>query len=181
MSEPIKIVPYDTAWRSVFADYATSLRNTLGDIAIRIDHIGSTAIPNLAAKPVIDIQVSVVAFEPFTAILQPMQHLGYKWRVHNTDLTKRYFREPENQARTHVHVRVLGSWSEQFALLFRDYLRLHPICAKRYEDKKHELAARFKHDRNAYTNGKRPVIWDIMQQASEWSQIVGWMPLESDA
>lgn len=180
MSDAITVVAYDPAWRDQFLRLALPMRNALGDIALRIDHIGSTAIPNLAAKPVIDIQVSVASFEPLHEILRPLQGLGYQWRSDNPDLTKRYFREPEGKPRTHVHVRVLGSWSQQFALLFRDYLRANPDDAKLYEAKKIELAAIYEHNRAAYTDGKSPIIWEIMQRASNWSQVVGWFPEDSD-
>jgi GrpB-like predicted nucleotidyltransferase (UPF0157 family) len=93
---------------------------------VRIDHIGSTAVPGLAAKPVIDIQISVASFDPLEAFRAPLEALGYAYRADNTERTKRYFREPAGSSRTHIHVRRAGSFSEQFALLFRDYLRAPP-------------------------------------------------------
>ena len=74
-----------------------------------------------------------------------------------------------------------GSWSEQFALLFRDYLRTHPATAAQYAATKQQLAQQYTHDRVGYTNAKTPIIWRIIQQASQWSQNSGWHPGRSDA
>jgi GrpB-like predicted nucleotidyltransferase (UPF0157 family) len=176
----IEVVPYDSAWPEQFRRLAMPMRAALGDAARRIDHIGSTAVPGLAAKPIIDIQISVSSFEPLAAYREPLEALGYVFRADNDERTKRYFREPPSHARTHIHVRVLGSWSEQFALLFRDYLRADPRAAQRYADVKTELASRLADDRHGYTDAKRPFIWDVMQAADRWSQQTGWQPRRSD-
>ncbi|MGH2816243.1 MAG: GrpB family protein, partial [Actinomycetota bacterium] len=91
----VEIVPYDPAWPEQFAELGRELRAELGDIALRIDHVGSTAVPGLAAKPIIDVQVSVAAFEPLAAFRQPLERLGYVFRADNPEPTKRYFREPQ--------------------------------------------------------------------------------------
>src|SRR5687768_10521599 len=122
-NDPVEIVPYDPEWPLRFRHLASELRAALGDAALRIDHIGSTAVPGLAAKPIIDVQISVAELEPMTGYRARLEELGYRWRSDNPDLGKRYFREREGQPRTHVHVRPAGSFAEQFALLFRDYLR----------------------------------------------------------
>src|SRR5262249_11057136 len=126
MVDAIRIVPYDPAWPERFRTLGAALREALGEVALRIDHIGSTSVPGLDAKPIVDIQISVASFEPLDSFRLPIEALGYVFRADNTDLAKRYFREPPGTPRTHIHVRRAGSWSEQFALLFRDYLRTHP-------------------------------------------------------
>jgi GrpB-like predicted nucleotidyltransferase (UPF0157 family) len=83
----------------------TTLRTALGKTSRRIDHIGSTSVPGLDAKPIIDIQISVVAFEPLNTYRLPLENLGYVFRAENPELTKRYFREAPGQQRTHIHVR----------------------------------------------------------------------------
>jgi GrpB-like predicted nucleotidyltransferase (UPF0157 family) len=133
----IEIVSYDAGWPQRFAELGADLRRALGDVALRIDHIGSTAVPGLAAKPIIDVQVSVASFEPLAAFKAPLEGLGYVFRADNTERTKRYFREPPGAARTHAHVRRGGSFSEQFPLLFREYLRTHPADAAEYASLKH--------------------------------------------
>ncbi|MGH9629008.1 MAG: GrpB family protein [Bryobacteraceae bacterium] len=179
--DPVEIVPYSTEWPETFSVLGRSLRDALGDVAVRIDHIGSTAVPGLSAKPIIDVQVSVSAFDPLDAYRRPLEHLGFVFRAENPELTKRYFRESPGTRRTHIHVRRSGSWAEQFALLFRDYLRAHTDDAKQYERLKRELADKYREDRHAYTEAKVPFIWGVMARADRWSQETGWEPRPSDA
>lgn len=176
MPEPIIIVPYDSTWPALFVELGLALREILGDVALRIDHIGSTSIAGLAAKPVIDIQISVGSFEPLAAYQGPIESLGYVFRATNPDLTKRYFREKPGTRRTHIHVRRAGSWAEQFALLFRDYMRIHPEDAQRYAELKYRLAQTYRDDRTGYTEAKAPFIWEIIAKADRWGQATGWEP-----
>ena len=180
-SDKVRVGPYDPAWPFRFAQLGGALRDSLRETALRIDHIGSTSIPGLAAKPFVDIQISVASFEPLDAYRLPLEGLGYVFRPDNPERTKRYFRESPKERRTHIHVRRAGSWAEQFSLLFRDYLRTHPEDAGRYAALKHRLAAEYQQDRHGYTEAKAPRIWEIMVQADRWSQAVGWEPGPSDA
>ena len=181
MADRVIIVPYGAEWPKLFAELGSRLRGALGEVAVRIDHIGSTAVPGLAAKPIVDVQVSVASFEPLDAYRVPLERAGYIFRAGNPDRTKRYFREPPCERRTHIHVRRAGSWSEQFSLLFRDYLRTHPEDAAQYAETKHALADRHGDDRVGYTDAKAPFIWDVMTRADRWSQETGWEPGPSDA
>ena len=178
---PIQIVAYDPAWPARFAELGRELRAGLGEVALRIDHIGSTAVPGLAAKPIIDLQISVATFEPLAAYRQPLERLGYAYRADNRERTKRYFREPPGRRRTHVHVRRAGSFSEQWALLFRDYLRAYPDAAAEYAAVKRRLALRYRDDRRAYTDAKVPFLWEVIRRADEWAQAQGWQPGPTDA
>ena len=180
MDEKIVIVPYDPIWPQRFRELGSSLWQELGNTALRIDHIGSTSVPGLDAKPVIDIQISVGSFEPLDAYRIPLERLGYIFRAENPDRSKRYFREPPSQRRTHIHVRQAGSWAEQIGLLFRDYLRTHPQDARRYAELKYRLAEQFGYDREGYTEAKEPFIWEILRQANRWSQETGWEAGKSD-
>jgi GrpB-like predicted nucleotidyltransferase (UPF0157 family) len=179
-AEPVIIVPYDPQWPPRFQQLAKNLRAASQSKALRIDHIGSTSIPGLAAKPVIDIQVSVAALEPVEAYGRALGSLGYVFRADNTDLSKRYFREKPGTRRTHIHVRQAGSWGEQLNLLFRDYLRVHEQDASRYAQVKMELAEIYRNDRIKYVDGKVEIIWEILMKANRWSQDVGWYPGASD-
>ena len=181
MSYRVVILPYDPEWPHLFTRLGADLRSALGDVALRIDHIGSTAIAGLAAKPIIDVQISVAVFEPLGAFRVPIEGLGFVYRANNPDLTKRYFREPAGDRRTHIHVRRAGSWPEQFALLFRDYMRTHEEDAQRYAELKHRLAEQYGEDRLGYTDAKCPFIWEIMMKADKWNQETGWEPGPSDA
>jgi GrpB-like predicted nucleotidyltransferase (UPF0157 family) len=110
-----------------------------------------------------------------------LQQLGYVYRADNTERTKRYFREPPGEPRTHIHVRRAGSFSEQFPLLFRDYLRTHALDAEAYERLKRRLAAEFAYDGAAYTTAKVPFFWEVIRRADEWAQQCGWEPGPNDA
>ena len=178
---PVEIVAYDPAWPARFAELGRELRAGLGEVALRIDHIGSTAVPGLAAKPIIDLQISVATFEPLAAYRQPLERLGYAYLADNRERTKRYFREPPGRRRTHVHVRRAGSFSEQWALLFRDYLRAYPDAAAEYAAVKRRLALRYRNDRRAYTDAKVPFLWEVIRRADEWAQAQGWQPGPTDA
>jgi GrpB-like predicted nucleotidyltransferase (UPF0157 family) len=181
MADPVLVVPYDLNWPNEFARLGGTLRQTLGDVALRIDHIGSTSIPGLDAKPVIDVQISVTSLEPVDIFRLPLEEVGFQWRANNPELTKRYFRELPGARRTHIHVRRAGSWSEQFALLFRDYLRVHPEDARAYAQLKYALAEQYRNDREQYTDAKSPFIWSVMAKADTWSQCVSWQPAPPDA
>jgi GrpB-like predicted nucleotidyltransferase (UPF0157 family) len=177
----VEIVPYDETWPQLFATTAAPMRASLGNVALRIDHIGSTAVPGLPAKPVLDVQVSVASFDPLDAFLAPLERVGYVFHGDDPELTKRFFREPPATRRTHVHVRLAGSFDEQFALLFRDYVRNEPAIAAEYAELKRRLAELHGDDRAGYTDAKSPFIWDVIRRADEWAQTTGWQPGPSDA
>ena len=137
----VTIEEYNREWQRVFRELGPRIRSAIGPAAIRIDHIGSTSIPGLAAKPIIDIQVSVEVFDPMEPYRLPLEALGFEYRDSNPELTKRYFKEPRGvAARTYIHVRRAGSFSEQLNLLFRDYMRCHAADASAYADLKRRLA-----------------------------------------
>ena len=180
-SDPIVVVPYDASWPEEFRGYAERIRAVLGPAAVRIDHVGSTSVPGLAAKPIIDIQVSVASLEPVAPYAGPLAKLGYTYEPTNDDRTKRAFRWPPGQRRTHLYARAAGSFEEQLNLLFRDYLRTHPLDAREYAKVKGELAETFRHDREGYVRAKEPTVWSLLQRAHTWSQGTGWAPGPSDA
>ncbi|HZU00064.1 MAG TPA: GrpB family protein [Ktedonobacteraceae bacterium] len=188
----IKIVPYDENWPHEFAEIAGSLRATLGEVALRIDHIGSTAVPGLAAKDIIDVQVTVRDFDaPFEALLGS---LGYILRLDinrdhlppqvfgsGSEWEKRYFQPPEGQRPTNLHVRAQGRANQRYALLFRDYLRTHPVAAGAYAEIKRALAHYHPENWDAYYDIKDPVCDVIWSAAQEWARMVAWEPGPSDA
>ncbi len=180
MPEPIVVVSYDPQWAAWFARVGAQLREVLGPVALRIDHIGSTSVVGLAAKPILDLQISVADFEPLDAFLLPLESLGYVFRAENPEQSKRYFRESPGMPRTHIHIRRVGSWSEQLSLLFRDYLRAHPEEARRYADLKYQLAAQLGEDRQGYVDAKDPFIWETLKKADAWNQSIGWKPGPTD-
>jgi GrpB-like predicted nucleotidyltransferase (UPF0157 family) len=181
MPEKVVIFPYDPQWQEEFSRLGAAFRVALGSTAIRIDHIGSTSVPDLDAKPIVDVQISVKSFTPENAYRIPLDTLGYFLREDNTDRTERYFREKPGGKRTHIHITKVGSWSEQTILLFRDYLRTHPTDAKRYAKLKYKLAEKYRDDRLGYTNAKTSFVWNILKKVAQWSKDMGWEPGTSDA
>lgn len=179
--DEIIIQEYSKEWPLLFENTAKEIRKSLGNVAVRIDHIGSTSILNLAAKPIIDIQISVNSLEPLELFKLPLEELGYEYRKNNPEKTKRYFKEKPGNKRTHIHVRKLGSWHEQFPLLFRDYLRTHSFDTKLYEKEKFRLAEIYRNNRVAYVEGKNKIFWEIIFRADRWAGKIGWEPNQSDA
>ncbi|WP_336773205.1 GrpB family protein [Paenibacillus sp. MMO-58] len=180
MEDQWRIAEHNPLWPDMFQKTAARLRAALGDIALRIDHIGSTSISGLDAKPIIDIQISVSRLDELDGYKSKIEELGFVYREDNPDMSKRYFRETPGNHRTHIHVRQAGSFSEQMNLLFRDYLRQHPEDRLRYGQEKHRLMELYKHERIKYVEGKGPIVWDILQKAHLWSQSAGWQPCLSD-
>ncbi|NOU84712.1 GrpB family protein [Paenibacillus sp. LMG 31460] len=180
MEDQWRIAEYNSEWKDLFHDIGSRLRDSLGNVAVRIDHVGSTSIVGLDAKPIIDIQISVVKLDDDSSYKSKIEENGFKLRKENPDKTKKYFRELPGNRRTHIHVRQSGSFSEQKTLLFRDYLREHSKDCLGYALEKHRLMNLFSNDRTKYVEGKGPVVWEILQRAHSWSQEVGWIPGQSD-
>jgi GrpB-like predicted nucleotidyltransferase (UPF0157 family) len=138
----IEIVAYRSSWPREFADEAARIRAALGARARRIDHVGSTAVPGLAAKPVIDIQLSVQSLEPLATWIEALDALGYRHvPLGDFDALYPYFKRPDAWPHTHhVHVCEAGGEQERRHLAFRDWLRRHPAAAAEYVVLKRELA-----------------------------------------
>jgi GrpB-like predicted nucleotidyltransferase (UPF0157 family) len=180
IEDPIVVVPFDSGWAFEFQAMGARLRGALGGSARRIDHIGSTAVPGLDAKPVIDIQISVGSLVPEEPFRAPLVSLGFLYQAENSDRAKRFFREPPGTRRVHVHVRAAGSFDEQLNLLFRDFLRTHADARSEYAAGKRALAARFRGDRDGYVQAKEPLVWSLLQRAHDWLEASGWAPGPSD-
>lgn len=192
MSNVIAIVPYDECWPEEFRRIGTSLRGTLGDLALRIDHIGSTAVPGLAAKDVIDVQVTVAALdaEPIALALVPLGYTLYDGIARDhvppgrddapAEWRKLYFWAPERQRPTNLHVREPGRANQRYALVFRDYLRAAPATAAAYARVKEALAQLHPEDQDAYYDVKDPVCDIIIDAAERWAAATGYVPGPSD-
>jgi len=172
MDEQFQIVPYDPSWPVEFETEATRIRDALGAIALRIEHNGSTAIPGLAAKPIIDIQVSVKSLRPLKAYADPLRTIGYHHVPHTDDSFCPFFHRPPVWPHTHhVHVVEAGGAEERRTLAFRDYLHDHVDVARQYEQLKYAAAAQFapKDDqaREAYAQAKTEFIERVIAMALE--------------
>jgi GrpB-like predicted nucleotidyltransferase (UPF0157 family) len=173
--DPIELVPYDPAWPTLFAAWRERLLAVLRPAPRRIDHIGSTAVPGLAAKPSIDIQVSVGDIADEAAYVPAIESLGVQLR--NRDTEHRYFRPFAGLPRdVHVHVCSAGSEWERRHVLFVAYLRTSEESRREYLGAKMTALARWADDRVAYTEAKDDLIREISERAEEWARATGWKP-----
>jgi GrpB-like predicted nucleotidyltransferase (UPF0157 family) len=167
------------------------LRSILGNEALRVDHIGSTSVPKLAAKDIIDIQVTVADLDDLGEFVARMKSAGYLQRgnIHrdnyvgipdgdSTELEKKYFREAEGDRRRHMHVRQEGRLNQRYALLFRDYLRSNPVVRDGYEIVKIRLTEIFPENIDGYLSIKDPFMDVIYAGAEFWATHVRWKPDE---
>jgi GrpB-like predicted nucleotidyltransferase (UPF0157 family) len=187
----IEIIAYQPRWVDEFQAAAARLRAVLGARALRIDHIGSTSVPGLGAKDVVDIQVTVGG--PFEPVLETLAAAGYlkcrTWSDHRppgdeqpeAEWLKAYAREPEGTRRTHIHIRQAGRANQRYALLFRDFLRADALAAGAYERAKRALARLHPDDIDAYLEVKDPVCDLIMAGAEIWAARGTWAIGSSDA
>lgn len=188
----ITIVPYQDRWPAEFSDIAHNLRAAFGDRALRIDHIGSTSVPGLAAKDVIDIQVTVAALdaETLAATLAPLGYTLYPPADHDhmppghddppEEWRKLFFRPPEQQRRTNLHIRQVNRANQRYALLFRDYLRIDPQARGAYQQIKEALARLHPDDVDAYYDVKDPVCDIVLAAAERWAAQTAYVPGPSD-
>ncbi len=160
----VKLLRYNPKWRESALKEINALRKTLGSIALDIQHMGSTAIPGMSAKPIIDIDVAVKSLRVVKDLIGPLKKLGYRYRVGEPE--KRLFVKGPNEKITyHLHVIELGSdlWNND--LLFRDFIRKNKKEARQYSELKKELASQFYNDRKSYSNGKEDLIKAILVRA----------------
>lgn len=162
----VYLEPYDEAWRQRFTDEADLLGKTIGPwITGGIHHVGSTAVPGLAAKPVIDIMIGVADLDSSRPCIELLKPLDYRYAPYRAEVMH-WFCKPHPSHRTHhLHLVPTGSPRYVDVLAFRDHLRRHPDALAEYEALKRELADRYPHDREAYTDGKAHLIAKLTRAA----------------
>jgi GrpB-like predicted nucleotidyltransferase (UPF0157 family) len=162
----VLIVPYDPEWNELFKSEADLLRNAVSELAVAIEHIGSTAVPGLAAKPIVDIVLAVRTSIDAQKCVPLVKEIGYEYKGEAGIPGRHYFRKGGPDVSTH-HLHVVEANRELWRshLLFRDYLRTHPDAIGEYAALKHKLAIMFKDDRPAYTEAKSDFIRDILNKA----------------
>lgn len=170
MVERLQICPYNPAWALEFQAERARIAGALGEIAERIEHNGSTAVPGLAAKPIIDIQISVAVLQPIVAYAEPLAALGYVHVPHADDAFCPFFHRPRSWPHTHhVHVVEAGGEEERRTLAFRDFLCEHNDVAREYAALKKQLAAASDaagaSSREAYANAKSAFVERVVRMA----------------
>jgi GrpB-like predicted nucleotidyltransferase (UPF0157 family) len=186
----ITIVPYKESWMAGFHRIGSDIKIGLGDLALAIHHIGSTSVPGLSAKDVIDIQVTVASLD--RRIADRLLEIGFyrledisadhrppgRADLSESDLQKQFYQR--QSPNVNLHVRITGTYNQRYPLLCRDYLRQHGDAAKAYELVKINLAKRFPNNLDAYYEIKDPVFDIIMAGAEAWANRTNWSIPQSD-
>ncbi|HEY9632385.1 MAG TPA: GrpB family protein [Coleofasciculaceae cyanobacterium] len=169
MENPVLVVDYDANWPMEFEQEKIQILNALDNAVMDIQHVGSTSVPGLAAKPIIDIAVGLKQIPPSLAQIEALEKLG---SVHRGEagIPGRHFFGKGMPSTHHIHVAKLGAEFWERHILFRDFLRAHPDAAQQYEALKRDLAIQFRCDRQRYTDSKTPLIEQLLVQARAWQQ-----------
>jgi GrpB-like predicted nucleotidyltransferase (UPF0157 family) len=184
----VTIVEADSGWAHEFMAIEAELRQAIGSDARRIDHIGSTSVPGLPAKDVIDVKITVANERALERVPSALHERGWRRepdfvRDHevpgvSTNLSewmKVFFDEPKGRRPIHFHIRIDGRANQRYALLFRDFLRAHPDAAAAYAQVKRGLAS-LAPDSGSYADAKDPACDLIYFAAERWASEQGWMP-----
>src|SRR2546423_13276287 len=173
----VEVVPYDPRWRDAFEAEAKHVAAALGENVVAIHHIGSTAIPNIYAKPVVDLLVEVRDIAEVDGQSSAMESLGYEVMGEYGIPRHRYFRKDNQEGiRTHhIHAFEAGSAEVERHLAFRDYMIAHPGEAQRYSELKRRPAEEHPQSMDRYVDGKDGFIKEMDRRAAQWrtSQAAG--------
>lgn len=164
--DEVIITEYDPQWPQIYAQESAHLRTIFGDTLIEIAHVGSTSVPGLAAKPVIDLIAAVRSLADVERAAPALAALGYE-ALGECDIPGRLFFRKGMPRTHHLHVVETDHYQWPDSLDFRDYLRTHPDEAARYADLKRSLAERFRHQREEYTGGKSLYILGVLTKARD--------------
>jgi len=164
----VRLAPYTPEWQRCFEAEKVRLQAAVGQYVLDIQHVGSTSIPGMIAKPIIGIAVS--SFEEACVCIQPIQQLGYEYRGELGIPRRHYFVKGDPRTH-HIHINEIGSCDWENQVLFRDTLIQHPRLAEEYAALKTDLAQRYPTERGAYLDGKAPFIERVlrMARAASWT------------
>lgn len=178
VNHAVIVADYDPQWVTLYEREKTNILAAIGNKVVAIEHIGSTAVPGLGAKPIIDILVGVLCLADADECIEPLKSIGYEYAPEHEafEPERRYFRKGPVGARNyHLHVTEVNSNLWRNHLLFRDYLRAHPEVARQYHELKRALAEKYRFNRPAYTNSKAPFVEAVLAQArAEKGKIGHW-------
>ena len=166
----VEVVPHNPQWQAAFKTESRSIAAVLAENLVAIHHIGSTAIPGIYAKPIIDLLVEVKNINSVAQKTSAMEKLGYEVLGEFGLVGRRYFRKehPPGIRTHHVHIYEVGSSETKRHLAFRDYLIAHPQDAERYSKLKQELAKKYPRNIEAYMDGKDKLVKEIERKALRW-------------
>lgn len=169
-NRPYKFGSYDTNWPKMYTEQAKILKEIFGDEIVVVEHVGSTSIPGMWAKPQIDILVTVKHFDKIPEFYDMMKQHGYTPRGDYTNEGEQYFTKdtPDGNREVSVHVLPDGHLWAIDLLNFRDYLRIHPLEMQLYSDTKKQMNGKFPSDYTNYYKGKLKIVHQLRQRAAEW-------------
>lgn len=162
--QPVRVVLYDPNWPEFFERERARIEALVGEWVEAIEHVGSTSVPGLDAKPVVDLMAGVRSLRDGDLRVRLLEGLGYKDRG-EAGVPGRIFLRKASPRAFHLNLAVVGGGFWEKHLLFRDYLRAHPGTAREYARLKHELARRFRYDREAYTDAKTGFVEGVLERA----------------
>lgn len=166
-AQPVVLAAWDPAWEHTFAAIRDRVAEALGDVAVGIEHVGSTAVAGLAAKPIIDIDVVLRREQDVAEAIVRLAAIGYQHLGNLGIVGRDAFRAPAGAPAHHLYVCPASSAELRAHLIFRDALRRRPDLAKAYETLKRELAAAYRNDRDSYAEGKSRFIASALQDERE--------------
>jgi len=161
----VGVVSYNPNWKDMCKEESEKIKNILNDIIVDIHHIGSTAIPGIKAKPVIDILVEVKDIEAVDQYNNKMEELGYEVMGEYGIPKRRFFRKGGNNRTHHIHIFQVGNEEIERHINFKEYLIAHPDKAREYSKLKEKLTNKYTYDVENYTNGKSDFIKEIDRKA----------------
>jgi GrpB-like predicted nucleotidyltransferase (UPF0157 family) len=164
MPEPVIIVDYSPEWARQFAQLRATLVAALGNLAVAVEHVGSTAVPGLASKPIIDIDVVIASFDELDRVKAALANIGYEYSGEQGIAGRHAFKQPAGLPQHHCYVCVSGSRELLRHLAFRDALRTDAELAREYGALKTTLAARFRDDRLGYSEAKGAFVEAVLRQ-----------------
>ncbi|WP_173916877.1 GrpB family protein [Halobacillus sp. Marseille-Q1614] len=169
----VEVVPYSMDWPILFKEEAAKIEKILGKEIADIHHIGSTSIPSIYAKPVIDIMVEVYEINKVDRYNEGMEQIGYEVKGEHGISGRRFFMKGGDERTHHIHIFEKGSPNVDRHLAFRDYMIAYPEEASAYSRLKRSLAEKHPWDMDSYINGKDDYIIETEQKALEWKKSKG--------
>ncbi len=168
----VKLLPYNPKWQVAFEKEKKFLLKELYGLVLNIEHIGSTSIPGIVAKPIIDMLMAVSSLEDVSELRNKLEKIGYEYRENGSDDIQILFvKGPEEKRTYYLHITELNSIEWQNSIGFRNYLRKNPERAKQYSDLKSELAVKYSHDRAKYSANKANFVRETIELAQNYKTL----------
>lgn len=161
----LELVSYDPEWEIFFNNEKNRIRKSIGHIVLAIEHIGSTSIKNMCAKPIIDIAIGLEKYDDGFKCVEPLRRIGYLYLGEHGVQGRHYFRTDSDIVKCHIHIFEISSTEWESHIMLRDYLRNHEKEAKEYTLLKYGLKQKYGDDREKYTEAKAEFISKILKKA----------------